>query len=81
MKDLIIPLIFLVSGASMLWPTKSRWSNIMGGVLIGAASMLLIEAHLPRLVNMALGQVLGLGWFVVLFGGLAAVMIVIFDRW
>lgn len=83
MNDLIVPLIWLGAGLSMLRPTRSRGSNIMGGVLIGAASMTLLNAYLPVMVRVAWQswQVLGLGWFVAIFGGLALGMIWAFDRW
>lgn len=53
------------------------------GVMIGWATTGLMESYMPLMINAAayFWQALGLGWFMVLFGGLALGMILVFDRW
>ncbi len=79
----LTPIVWLVIGTIMIWQNKSRMSLVSAGVMIGVAATILTEAYLPLAINVAayFWQALGLGWFMVLFGGLALGMIWAFDRW
>ena len=53
------------------------------GVTVGWATSGLFETYAPLAINAAahLWGMLGLGYFMLIFGALAAVMIWAFDRW
>lgn len=82
----LLPLVWLVTAAIMIWQNKSRMSLVLAGIMIGWASWILMDAFMPffmQQVSWAFQwfNVVGLTGFMLIVGSFTAVLLWVFDRW
>jgi hypothetical protein len=78
--------IFLLTAVVMIWQNKSRSSLVLAGIQLGWATAFLLEMYGPLIVRSLSWawdtyQVIGFGGFMLIFGGMAMIMLWVFDRW